>query len=425
MSRCFEILFGGAKGGGKTEAGLAWLTYDSDHPLLRGLVIREHAGDLEDWIDRAGTLYRGYGVQIVGRPAELRFPKGAVIRTGHLKDEHAYTKYLGHEYQRILIEELTLIERLIDYLKLISACRSTVPGLRAQVFATTNPGGPGHGWVKERFIDVSSPGKKYIDPETGRSRIFIPAKITDNPTLMKYDPTYVNFLNSLPEDTKRAWRDGDWDIVEGQFFSKFRKQIHVMEGEVYKYRELLVHETRPKVVAENILALSEGDGNIGMWVGDTNMWMKNPFAGGIQDTMKAYSDKSIADAFMAAGIPLLQANKNRMMGWLLLKTLMEWEGIFDGERGDYVLSRKPRLHIFSICRETIKAYPEQLHDTTKPGDMKKKDGDDPPDSDRYTLMHLMEGVEPVDEEKRLKEEYVAREKRVIYAEETKDSWMDS
>jgi len=57
--------------------------------------------------------------------------------------------------------------------------------------------------------------------------------------------------------------------------------------------------------------------------------------------------------------------------------------------------------------------------------MKKKDGDDPPDSDRYTLMHLMEGVEPVDEEKRLKEEYVAREKRVIYAEETKDSWMDS
>lgn len=472
MSVCRETLFGGAKGGGKTDAGLAWLLYDIDNPLLRMLVIRHNAEDLSDWVDRARLFYKSSGANIVGKPARIQWPSGALARIGHMKDEKSYLKYMGHEYQRILIEELTEMPRLEDYLKLIASCRSTVPGLEARVFMTTNPGGPGHGWVKERFIDVASPSEIYIDPITGRTRIFIPAKVTDNPTLMKHDPSYIDFLNSLPEPTRSMWRDGSWDHVEGQFFSKFVKQIHVVEpkklpdewgkavgidwgysphpcsvswwardfeNQVYKYRELLMWESSPKTVACKILELSKDDKNIDTWVGGTDMWIRNPYSGGVQETFKAFSDKSIASTFMNNGIPLLQANNDRFNGWQLMKTLMEWEGDF--KDGEYHLTKYPMLHYFSTCFLTIKTMPMQQHDPIKPGDMIKKKGntgtspetykgDDCCESDRYCLMHLLEGIE-IDSEKTPMEKFLEAEKKsygkgVIMAEEDGSrDWMDS
>src|SRR5206468_1192564 len=87
----------------------------------------------------------------VGNPPEIRFPTGGIIRIGHLKDANAYQKYQGHEYPRILNEELTQIPSEDRYKRLISSCRSTIPELRPQVFNTTNPDGPGFDWVKKRW----------------------------------------------------------------------------------------------------------------------------------------------------------------------------------------------------------------------------------------------------------------------------------
>jgi len=217
----FEIMYGGARGGGKTDCGMAWLLYNIDHPEFRALVIRRNSTDLDDWIDRARTMYAKVGGKATGNPPEFVFPSGAIIRTGHLKDESAYEKYQGHEYHRMLIEELTHIPRQEDYLKLISSCRSTVEGLKPQIFATTNPGNAGHEWVKERFVDCSSPGEPTVDKQTGRSRIFIPAKVNDNPHLMEKDPDYVRFLDGLPDGLRQAWRDGSWDDfdIEGAYYS--------------------------------------------------------------------------------------------------------------------------------------------------------------------------------------------------------------
>src|ERR1700691_1076126 len=152
-----EILYGGARGGGKTFAGQIWLTEYLDHPRFQGLVIRRNSDDLVDWIERARHMYRGLGVQIVGNPVILRFPSGAILRTGHLADDSSYSKYIGHEYQKILIEELTQIPNKERYVKLVSSCRTTIPELKPQVFATTNPGGVGHLWCKELFVDPSEP----------------------------------------------------------------------------------------------------------------------------------------------------------------------------------------------------------------------------------------------------------------------------
>lgn len=205
-SKAYETLFGGSRGPGKTDCGISWLLYDIDNPNLRQLVIRKNADDLSDWIDRATKRYTSMGAKVSGKPATIKFPSGAVIKCGHLKDDQAYTKYQGHEYQRMLIEELTQIPDEKRYLQLISSCRSTIDGLSARIFATTNPGGVGHGWVKERFVDPSKPGEYFKDKISGRLRIFIPATVDDNPALMKNDPDYVKFLDSLRQTDEQLWK---------------------------------------------------------------------------------------------------------------------------------------------------------------------------------------------------------------------------
>ena len=197
QANVFELLYGGARGGGKTEAGIIWLTDDIEHPRYRGLVIRRNADDLSDWIDRANRVYSLMGAKQVGKPPTFNFPEGAVVKTGHLKDDQAYTKYQGHEYARMLIEELTQIHTEKRYLQLLASCRSTIPELRPKIFLTTNPGEVGHAWVKNRFIDPTPPNVTHRDPETGHTRLFIPAKVDDNPVLMANDPGYVMRLEGL------------------------------------------------------------------------------------------------------------------------------------------------------------------------------------------------------------------------------------
>ncbi len=229
-----ELLYGGARGGGKTEAGLAWLCYDTEYPFYRALVIRKNADDLKDWTDRARIFYRRLGAEVFGAPAEIRFPKGGIIRTGHLNDENAYMKYQGHQYPKILIEELSQIPREKDYLQLISACRSPNPEIRPQVFATTNPDEPGYEWIKNRWDipDVPDFSKVYekITPE-GKKLVFIPARLEDNPILMNADPNYIKFLEELKEKDYElwdAWRNGNWKGY-GTEGSYYRQQIEKAE----------------------------------------------------------------------------------------------------------------------------------------------------------------------------------------------------
>lgn len=218
-----EVLYGGSRGGGKTDAGIMALLYDKDHPLCRSLVIRRNADDLRDWTDRAERWYVGQGYSRVGTPPEFANKSGSKIRTGHLKDEKAYTKYQGHEYHKMLIEELTQIPTEENYLKLKASCRSTIPELRPCTISNCNPDGPGFSWVRKRFSITGIPDKPIItvDPITGLKRIFIPSRLQDNPHLAK-DKTYKSFLDGLPDGLREAWRDGSWEdpVILGSYYSK-------------------------------------------------------------------------------------------------------------------------------------------------------------------------------------------------------------
>ncbi len=223
----YEILYGGSRGGGKTDGGIMALLYDKDHPLYRALVIRRNADDLRDWTDRAERWYLGQGFSKAGTPAEFVHKNGAKIRTGHLKDDNAYSKYQGHEYHKQLIEELTQIPREENYLKLIASCRSTIPELRPCIISNCNPDGPGFAWVRKRFRIEGTPHKPIItiDPITGLKRIFIPSRLSDNPHLSK-DPSYKSFLDGLPDGLREAWRDGSWDdpVIQGAYYTRELEQ---------------------------------------------------------------------------------------------------------------------------------------------------------------------------------------------------------
>lgn len=262
----FEILYGGRRGGGKTDAGIAWLLYDKDKPLYRALVIRKNADDLNDWVDRANRMYTPLGAKPTGKPAEFLFPSGAIIRTGHLKDAQAYTKYQGHEYQKMLIEELTQIPAERNYEMLISSCRSTQEDIQPQIFSTCNPDGAGFYWVKKRWALQGIPHNaivtEVIDAETKKhlDRVFVPAGLADNPYLDR-DGNYKAFLNSLPDGLKQAWRDGSWDepIIAGAYYTR-----ELLQMSKEKRIKFVAHDPRLRVHTVWDLGIDDSM-SIGFW----------------------------------------------------------------------------------------------------------------------------------------------------------------
>ena len=404
----YEILYGGARGGGKTTAGMAWLIHPDyiKHPLYRALVIRRNYDDLKDWIDRARFMWRSFEMEVVGNPAEFRFASGAKIRTGHLQDRDSYTKYLGHEYHRLVLEEASLIPNELDYLRLISSVRSTISELRPSIFLTTNPGGPGHLWLRDRFVNHAR-NKSYTDPTTGRTRIFIPAKVTDNPTLMKEDPHYIKSLEALPDELKRAWLDGDWDIFAGQYFKKWRHDVHVIDpieipNHWYKYRAIdygyaapfcclwlaVDYDRNVYVYKEHYEAGQDLNYHIDKikeksekeeymaTLGDPSMWIRNPQNTNKSDTT-APSHQGIAHIMQFAGINMIKANNDRINGWNLIRQYL-----------DHGKELKPKIKVFSTCENLIRTLPSMIHDDRRPEDLDTKQEDHAMDALRYGLYHI-------------------------------------
>ncbi|MCK9519587.1 MAG: hypothetical protein M0R74_11270 [Dehalococcoidia bacterium] len=217
----FEIFTGGERGGGKSEIGRAWLLEPEyiNHPMYRCLVIRKNSVDLDDWIFKMKS-FCGDAVEIGGNPTTIKFPGGGRGTLGHLANKDSWSHYVGHEYQKILFEEINLIPEEQRYLMVLGSCRSSVPELKPQCMSSGNPGNVGHIWVKKRFVDCAR-NKTYIDPKSGLSRIFIPLKLRKN---TKLPHEYEQTLRLLPVAIQKAWLEGDWDALAGQMFPLMPEQ---------------------------------------------------------------------------------------------------------------------------------------------------------------------------------------------------------
>ena len=228
----YEALYGGAAGGGKTEALVLGALRYIDRPSYRALVLRRTFPELErDIIPLSHEYYRWadgeYGVQ----SKTWRFPSGARIEFGHLEGDLDVHKYQGLEAQYIAFDELTTFTEK-QYRYLLSRGRSA-QGIPVRIRAATNPGGVGHEWVMKRWApwlesdEVLAKGKlpraragevlTYRNTDAGEvfgegrlTRAFFPAKIQDNPYIMRNNPEYVDVLGGLDAVTRRQLLEGDW-----------------------------------------------------------------------------------------------------------------------------------------------------------------------------------------------------------------------
>ena len=413
---CFEILYGGARGGGKTDAGIVWLLKGTVDPKFTGICIRRNHTDLRQWIDRAVQLYPH--AKVYGKPSIFEFPNGAKIYTGHLKDADSYSQFQGWEIQRILLEEVGQIPNEEYYLKLISSARSTI-SIKPQIFLTCNPGGPGHAWIKRRFGIGSKPkNKAFKDPVSDRYRVYVPATIDDNPTLMKADPEYVKYLDSLPEPLRSAWRHGDFDIFAGQYFAEWNPAYHIKteeeakelgfgqehnskfigidwgfaaphaaifmevtdKGRVFIFDELYGKELHPMEVGERIAKKCQGH-TIDMSLGDPSMWSRNPMSWRAEHSAM-YTDASIAHALVGdQGQPLVPnlnpANNERVNGWRNMAQLMK------------VTDKPPNFIVIKGSAQNLaRTIPEMICDEKRPEDLDTTLEDHAVDACRYGLSHI-------------------------------------
>ena len=211
-----EALYGGAAGGGKSDALLIEALRQVHIPHYRALILRKTYPQLSDLVDKSQMYYRRAfpEAQYNATSHVWVFPSGAKIWFGSMQYTKDRTNYQGKAYDFIGFDELTHFE-WDEYSYMMSRNRPTGPGTRVYMRATTNPGGIGHGWVKARFITPAPPGTPIVetvtvrlpdgtDQQMERARVFIPSSVFDNPALLANDPGYLASLASLPEAEKQA-----------------------------------------------------------------------------------------------------------------------------------------------------------------------------------------------------------------------------
>lgn len=406
ISEAEETLYGGAKGGGKS-CGLVMeaLAYGLEHAGATIYLFRETFDDLEanlvaemkaKWDERLYTYNEGKYIATLINGTKVFFR--------YIRNWKDANKYQGRSIDFIGVDELTKHEE--RSIQVLLSCLRSPKGFPPRFRATCNPNGIGFGWVKRRYIDGTNYGKeKVVDEISGNVIEFIPATVYDNTVLMENDPAYIRRLENLPEDERRAFLLGDWDSLQGQYFTMYRRDKHVIEpfeipdywkryrsidwgfndhcavywhavdseGRTYTYKELYINETLASDVAKKIVEMSK-DEDIQYTVASPDMW-QNRGAGVKAAKTGEVIGKSIAETFLENGVPLIQADNARVIGWQRMAEVMSDQA--DG---------KPNWIIFSNCFNLIRTLPYLVRDERKPEDIGDRQEDHPAESCRYFFM---------------------------------------
>lgn len=223
-----EVLYGGAAGGGKSRAVVMdALKRGLQHPGTKAFLFRRSYRELEDTLIAEAKRSIPSGLyKYRSSDHEMTLLNGSKLCFRHcLNDKDRFT-YQGAEIDWLYVDELTHFSKVVyDYLK--TRLRSPkILGIKPIVRCTSNPGGPGHGWVKNYFVDSAPYGEIHTEEiwseELREAKTvgiqYIPARATDNPHITK---DYIFELEQKPEALRRALLNGDWDAFEGQAFPEF------------------------------------------------------------------------------------------------------------------------------------------------------------------------------------------------------------
>lgn len=375
------VAYGGARGGGKSWALRFKLkALCLVNPGIKCLIVRRtyaelfknHIEVLLGELPESVAVYRD-------KNKSFCFCNGSVLQLGYCDSERDVLQYQGQEYDVIAIDEAT---QLTEYqFQCLKACLRGTNSFPKRMYLTCNPGGVGHAWVKRLFID-----REYRVGEKAGDYKFIGASVYDNEALMANDPEYVCGLESLPEDMRRAWLNGEWDVFEGQFFREFNREIHVCEpfsipdewykyrsfdygldmlaclwtavdgdGNAYVYREVCESDLIVSEAAERILSMTPNCEKIRETYAPPDLWSRQKDSG-----------KSMFEIFCENGLDIIKASNDRVQGWAQVKERMRMREVADPISGEK--SEKPGLYIFSTCRELIRNIPLLQYDRHNPND---------------------------------------------------------
>lgn len=419
----FEVFYGGARGGGKTESSIGdWLQHSSMYgENAIGIFFRRKLVQLAEVIARTKQLFPKLGAKYNEQQKTWTMANGARLKFAYLEKDSDAEEYQGHNYTRIYIEELTNFPSPSPVNKLRATLRSGT-GVPVGMRLTGNPGGPGHNWVKARYIDPDPRGYRVITESTeleldgkkitvSLDRVFIPSKIGDNQLLIRNDPTYVLRLKqSGSEALVKAWLEGNWDIVDGAFFDEWSPK-HVLQ----------THEwvTRIPQSASIFRAFDWGsakpfscgwyaisDGTWGLphgallkfheWYGANgpnkglkmtadlvaqgikvrDRDLKRRITYGVADPAIYIRDggPSIAESMAIQGITWRRADNKRKTGWEQMRMRL----VGDGET--------PMLYFLDCCEDSIRTIPTLQHDDNDPEDLDTEAEDHAADETRYACM---------------------------------------
>jgi phage terminase large subunit len=402
-------LYGGAKGGGKSYAmRMECVRQSTSAQNVRGLALRRTFPEIEENMvtPMIGELPHG-SYDYNSTKGILTFQNGSTIRFGYCRNYKDVLQYQGIEYDFICIEEVThWAEREFKVLK--TCLRTARSGIVPNFFGSTNPGGIGHAWVRRLWVD-----RQFSRTENPEDYAFIPARVYDNQILMQANPQYVKDLEDLPEMDRRAYLMGDWDVFEGQYFTEFNRDIHVIDpmipkigvkarivaldygfdpspscalwmalmnnGDVIVYRELYEKRLLFRALAQRIAALTAEDEDIRLIIADPSIVEKETEAG-----------NTFSMEFKECDLITQGGNNKRIEGWNVVRQLLH-------PYVDPNLRRHTaRLKITSNCRNLIRTLPEQIHDERDVEDLNTKGEDHAVDALRYGVMELCDNIQSVE-----------------------------
>lgn len=350
----------------------------------------------------------------------FRFHNGARLNCAYLENDRDAEAYQGWSLTRVYVEELTQFPLPDPVFKLLATLRSSA-GIKPQMRCTCNPGGSGHGWVKEWIID---PGEYVltVDDESQLVRTYIPAKVADNPALLANDPNYLNRLKAVGSpELVRAWLLGDWTVIEGAFFPEFNPLRHVVEpfqipehwikwramdwgsakpfsiGWYAHVQDTKIHNgvTMPRGA---IVRYAEWYGSLKPNVGlqlpaekvaagivsrETHDGRRDKIAYGVLDpsAFAVISGPSVAETLQRGGAAFRRADNTRRS---VDKKMGGWDQVRNRLVGD--ADGNAMLFIFSTGKHLIRTLPMMQHDSYNPEDLDTEAEDHAVDELRYSCL---------------------------------------
>lgn len=453
----FECLLEGPRGGGKTDALLMDFAQHCGRGFgseWQGILFRQTFPQLRDVITKTKKWFPQVFPNAVFNESKVTWtwPGGETLRLSYIETEEDYWNYHGHAYPWIGFEELTTWPDDTCYRVMFSCCRSTRLHMPRKYRATTNPAGPGHNWVKQRFALPVHPEMvrgPIIEEKTStggiRRRVAIRALLTDNRVLLRAEPDYQDNIRKAarhPAELK-AWLEGDWNIVAGGMFDDvWRPEVHVIPDipfklipKTWKINRSYDHgQSRPFSVGwwaesngEPIEFMGRTYGavkgdiiRIAEWYGCTSQpneglrLLATEIADGIRERQRKWgidsrvkagpADTSIFDAYepgkSVAGdmkkksVTWIQADKrpgSRIHGWDQMRKLLKQA--IPGAEGT---RDKPGLFVCASCDAFIRTVPVLPRDKRDMDDVDTKAEDHVADEARYRVRQKSLEVKIVD-----------------------------